>query len=1159
MPPTTAIVVKNTPPRPGAHGTADEGATAAPPGGLKVLIVDDDPSDAELIQIELRRSDLAHDVSVANSRASFLRELELQPDVILSDFSMPDFGAIELLHIMRTRHLDTPVIIVSGTIGEDAAVEAMKLGAVDYLLKDRLTRLGSALGHVKERLRLNREKRAAESAHARLADIIETMPDLVSVIDAKGRPIYLNSAGYRMLGFDGKSLLDLPATPNSRTPWGADFPPAMQDGIWHGETVLRGAGGRAIPVFQTIIAHQDAAGRVERYSFIARDISAQKEAAARLEQSESLLHMAGRLGKIGAWIIELPDFRLTWTDEIRAIHEVPAEYVPTLEEGIGFYAPEYQPVIRQAVEACIRDGTPYDCELQIVTARGRRIWVRAIGEAHRADDGKIDRIQGAFQDIAERKEAAEQTRLMAERLSNTLESITDAFFTLDREWRFTYVNSEAERLLERSRDSLLGRCIWEEFMEARGTVIQTEYERALATRTAVHFETHYGPLGRWFEVHGYPSDQGIAVYFRDVSDHREAREALRASEERFRLLVQGVKDYAILMLDENGRVASWNAGVERLKGYRPEEILGRHFSVFYRQEDIAAGKPDLELTTAISDGRFEEDGWRVRKDGTQFWANVVLIPLYDEAHVLKGFAKVTRDVTEQRRAQARIAEQAALLDQANDAIVLRDLSHVVLYWSQGAERLYGWSKEQAQGRRTPEFLVRDRRTFDEAMRAVLSRSDWSGEIEHHTKTGECVTVAARWTLLRDELGQPKSVLAIDTDVTARKKVEAQFLRAQRLESIGTLAGGIAHDLNNLLSPIVMGVGLLKLSPFSPSDLRVLETIERSAARGTSLVRQVLSFARGAEGARVSLHLYQVLDEIKSIIANTFPKNIAFTSSVADDVALITGDPTQLNQVLLNLAVNARDAMPEGGHLSLRAENVSFDDQFAATHRGVAAGSYVVITVADTGAGIPREIIDKVFEPFFTTKELGKGTGLGLATAAGIVRSHGGFINVYSESGNGTVFKIYLPANQEAADEPLHSTEKVELPRGNGEWLLMVDDELSIRSITQQTLEAFGYHVLGAEDGAEAIGLFVANKEKISVVLTDIMMPVMDGRALIAAVRRVAPEIRIIAMSGLQTNGEALMTNLTGVSHFLTKPFSADVLLKTLRSVLSSTNALEPHP
>lgn len=378
--------------------------------------------------------------------------------------------------------------------------------------------------------------------------------------------------------------------------------------------------------------------------------------------------------------------------------------------------------------------------------------------------------------------------------------------------------------------------------------------------------------------------------------------------------------------------------------------------------------------------------------------------------------------------------------------------------------------DEAIGCTARELIYSEIAASDEVMRSLLENGTWRGELRHTTKDGTPVDADSRWTLLRNDNGEPMHILAVHTDITSRKEYEARFLRTQRMESIGMLAGGMAHDLNNLLAPIVMGVDFLKQGLRGENETVILETIEASARRGTDLVKQVLSFARGVEGSRIEVRLDMIIREIESIVANTFPKNIRFQSEIQHGLWPVVGDPTQINQVLLNLCVNARDAMPDGGRLTLAARNAEIDEQYSGMGTGIKVGRYIALEVADEGGGIAPELLDRIYEPFFTTKEYGRGTGLGLPTALGIVRSHGGVLNAYSEPGKGSVFKIYLPACADnAADVPL-VTKVDSLPRGNGQTILVVDDEGAILSITKQTLEAFGYNVLAANDGARRADL-----------------------------------------------------------------------------------------
>jgi PAS domain S-box-containing protein len=1515
-------------------------------------------------------------------------------------------------------------------------------------------------------------------------------------------------------------------------------------------------------------------------------------ATDKVRVDEALRRIAGQNARLGGWSVDLPEGPITWSTEICAIHEVPAGYRPGLREAFDFYAPEARPVVFEAFQRCARDGTPFDLELRMFTARERSVWVRAIGEAVRDEEGRIVRIQGAFQDLTRKHEAEEKDRRLMERLTATLEAVNEGFCLLTHDWRYSYLNREAERLLRRSRSELLGRVLWDEFPEAIGTIAEVELVRSLKHGVAVEFEIYYPPLKAWLEIRGLPAEDGLAIYFRDVTALRQsrqqvkllaecvsritdiviiteaepvdepgprilfvndaftentgytAREALgrsprflqgpktqraeldririairkgepvraelinykkdgsemwleidivpvkdgagrvsylvavqrdvtarkhaeeeaRLSEERYvrqrnsLITLTGIqplemrdpaaafqriteaharalgvarvgiwlysedrrtircadlyemsehrhssgielhqadcpayfaaleemdviaadeartdprtRDFAETYLrplgifsmldapvavggnivgvmcsehvggprrwtgDEKTFVASvanlvslaleggerhraevavqeirrrfevvaaatndavwdwdlvsdqlwWSEGFEKLFGYRREDIgqasdswtsriheddrervisgiraviagpddhwtgeyrfrrvdgsyayvldrgfvmrdgTGRGVRMVGGMSDLTARKQaeldlarlnralkmlsacneavtraegEVALLTEICRMAVETGGYRMawvgypRNDAARSiepiaWAGaedgylseirltwdencptgqgpagrtirggeavvcrdvesdsafmawlpqarrrgyrgVICLPLRDgervfgilglyshevtdvgddevkllqeladdlafgigtlrarekrrrteeivlkvaqavssgtgseffdlltrnmvealgahggligrlneaelsvttlsfvlegkvqenvtyglrgtpcenvglgtvcvfergvqeifpEDHLLvvygiesyAGIPLLHRDGTvagimvvffskpleetslvqstlqifaaraaaelDRQQADEQIRGQASLLDRARDAILVRDLDHRIRYWNKSAERLYGWTAEEAIGRSAEDLLYRDPTAFREATRTVVATGEWTGELEQMSRDGKLLVIEGRWTLLRGSADKALSILAINTDITEHKKLEQQFLRAQRLESIGTLAGGIAHDLNNVLSPISMSIELLKSDVQGERGRELLATLEASARRGAEMVNQVLSFARGMEGRRVELHARRLVEDVEKIVRDTFPKNISFRSHVPRTLRTLHGDPTQLHQVLLNLCVNARDAMPEGGEISITAENVHLDERFAATESSVKAGPHVLIRVEDTGHGIPPALLDKIFEPFFTTKAAGKGTGLGLSTSLAIIRSHGGFIRAASNPDRGTCFLIVLPALG-AAEEDSPDQGTAELPRGHGETILVVDDEPSIRRITRHTLETFGYRVLDAADGAEALDVYRAGQGAISAVIMDMMMPVMDGPATIRELMKMDPSVKILAASGISEKGRLAKEAGACVRYFVTKPCTAETLLKAL--------------
>jgi two-component system cell cycle sensor histidine kinase/response regulator CckA len=411
-----------------------------------------------------------------------------------------------------------------------------------------------------------------------------------------------------------------------------------------------------------------------------------------------------------------------------------------------------------------------------------------------------------------------------------------------------------------------------------------------------------------------------------------------------------------------------------------------------------------------------------------------------------------------------------------------------------------------------------------------------------------VIVHSRWTLLSDTLGRPKSVLVINTDVTEKARLESLALRAQRLESIGALASGIAHDLNNVLAPILMALHTLQQRFTDEGSQRWLTLIHKSAERGRDLIDQVLSFAKGAEGERTPLQISHIIKDISKILQETLPKNIELQLVLPEGLWMVIGDTTQLHQLLMNLCINARDAMPDGGQLLIKVRNRFLVEEEERLVSNPHQKQYIRITVADTGVGISPEIIDRVFDPFFTTKEKGQGSGLGLSTVQGIVRGHGGYVNVISQLGKGTQFKIYLPAQDIAIADPIEEQPQI-LPTGNGELIMVIDDEADIREITTRTLESNGYRVIAAKDGREAVELYQNEADNIHLVLTDMVMPNLDGPGTIRALMEINPGVRIVATSGVKTTGKLAEATEVGAKTFLPKPYTADKLLTVIAETL----------
>ncbi|NJD78842.1 MAG: PAS domain S-box protein [Candidatus Methanoperedens sp.] len=676
----------------------------------------------------------------------------------------------------------------------------------------------------------------------------------------------------------------------------------------------------------------------------------------------------------------------------------------------------------------------------------------------------------------------------------------------------------------------------------------------------------------------------------DITERKRAEEALRASEEQFRRAIEDAP-IPIIMHAEGGEVLQVSRTWTELTGYTLQDVptldawlnkaygegadkVRDHMHGLFKGSERSTG---LEFPIHTRYGKvrywsYSASSPGILKDGRRFIVGMVidvterkraeeaLRKAHDELELrvqertaeLEGKnMELGAEINKCKQAEEKIREQAALLDNAQEAVGVRSLEHRLIYWNKGAQRLYGFSAEEALGKNPVEFLFKDKEEPSQlisAKRIVLEKGEWTGELHQKTKDAREIVVESHWTLVCDSEGKPKSILVVNTDITEKKRLEEQALRAQRMESIGTLAGGIAHDLNNMLTPMMLSLQTLKEKFKDEQSQRLLTILEQNSQRSANLIKQIMSFSRGIEGERKPLAVTHLISEIEKIARETFPKGIEIKRDVPDNLWAISGDATQLHQVIMNLCLNARDAMPDGGVLSITALNFLIDENYARMHDEAKVGSYVVITVSDTGTGIPPKIMGRIFEPFFTTKEHGKGTGLGLPTALAIVKGHGGFITVYSEVGKGTAVRVYLPAIRTEIQET--QEQQLELLVGNGEWILVAEDEESIRDVTFSTLEMSGYKVLMANDGADAVALYAENMDRIKVVLMDMMMPVMDGQAGIRAIRRVNPEVKIIAVSGLAEKDR--LAKVEGIANaFLPKPYTAERLLKTISEVLST--------
>jgi PAS domain S-box-containing protein len=620
--------------------------------------------------------------------------------------------------------------------------------------------------------------------------------------------------------------------------------------------------------------------------------------------------------------------------------------------------------------------------------------------------------------------------------------------------------------------------------------------------------------------------------------------------DRLRLFIASVTDYAIYMLSPEGNVVSWNAGAERFKGYKADEIIGQHFSRFYSPEDQATDLPRRALQIALDTGKFEAEGWRMRKDGTRFWASVVIDPIREPSGKLVGFAKITRDITDKRAAQEALRESEQrfrMLVQGVTDYAIYMLSPVgeITNWNAGARRIKGYEHDEVIGSHFSRFYTDEDRANGLPAKA-LQQANEAGRFEAEgwrvRKDGTRFWAHVVIDPIRSDDGELMGFAKITRDITERRKAaealeearEALF-HSQKMEAIGQLTGGIAHDFNNLLNVVTNGISMLRERVKDPADVRMLDAIDQAANRGALLTQQLLSFARQQPLKREARDLNRVVNSFEAVLRRASRNGIGFQVKLADKLPLVMIDAAQFETALLNLVVNARDATPDGGRVMVSSQVVELKQQ----RRKLPPGTYVVVSVQDTGAGMTPEVMARAVEPFFTTKAVGKGTGLGLSQVYGMAQQSDGDLEIVSRPDQGTTMSLYFPAaagsEQERVDEP--TSEKV----------LIVDDQPDVLEITSELFRTLGFEVLSANSAEDAIGVLERTPD-LRLMLSDVVMPGMSGIQLARKAQSVTPGIKVILSSGYANPAMDRDKDSLEGFHFLPKPYRMGDLVKKLRSM-----------
>lgn len=1117
---------------------------------------------------------------------------QLRPDLILMDIRLAGpMDGVEAAKRIREQ-LEIPVVFLTAHAEDSTLDRAKQAEPYGYIVKpfeDQELRTVIEMAVHK-----HRAEARVRSSERRMKAIVQTAMDGFWIVNRELRLVDVNQAACDLLGYSREEMLELTLTDVE-----ADDPPEVIRATV--SAMVHSGGGR----FER--RHRRKDGRLVRVEIsvrhlpeengllccFLRNVTERHDAEAALRLSESRLAKAQQIAHMGSWEMSLTNpadlspSGLHWSDEVfRIFGYEPGQVQVSNDLFLNSAHPDDRARIRRMLQEAVATGNPYRCEHRIVRPDGEQRIVLEMGEVSTDAAGASMRVLGTVQDITDLRRAQAALQHREAELSAIYEHAPIIMCLLDRDLRVLRLNRVGREFIGHAATDLSGvrpgdvlGCLGA-LDDPNGcghgpSCAQCPLRNSLADTLATG-RSHIGVKASPALVKGVQTQDfhviihtarlsigdelRVLLCLEDVSSRQAAEDRLEETSNLLRVLLENLSA-GTLVEDEQGHLLHVNHQFCTLFGLveGAESLLHQHARGVLQRSQAQLAAPEAFLMRIDELRRRAQpvfDEQLLLVDGRVFSRDYTPLRLGPNrpAHLW-----TYRDISEQKRVENRLRQQAALLEVAHDAIIVADVAGPVQFMNYAATELLGRTLEEAMGKDLRSVI---RAALDAqlslAFQEVQSRGEWSGELELTNARADLRVVDSRWALVTDAAGQKRSVLITCNDITEKKQLEVQYLRAQRLESVGTLASGVAHDLNNVLTPIIMGVDVLKESVTLPEDRTLLTMMAESAARGKETVKQLLTFARGTVTQKGPVQLRHVIKEVVRLLQQTLPKNIQIYSDYSSGPSTVMADPSQLHQVLMNLCVNAKDAMPDGGVLSVTLRGELLESTAPKLHPKSRPGRYAVLTVADTGTGIPSDVLPRIFDPFYTTKPLGKGTGLGLATVLGIVESDGGFVLVDTKPEQGTAFRVYLPAL--GVESAAGGAEAVPTaPRGRGELILVVDDEQAILRIAESLLSHNGYQVILAPNSSEALRLFDKHRTEVRVVLTDVMMPFGDGRELVTHLRQRAPDLPVVAMSGLISPESKAELLQRGAHAFLSKPFSAFDLLTVLENVLrpSSTGSAPP--
>lgn len=894
------------------------------------------------------------------------------------------------------------------------------------------------------------------------------------------------------------------------------------------------------------------------------DISSKEKVLQQAEDRDLLDSIVARDGKVGTWQVNLVDGSIDWNASTRLLHGVDEDFNPSLEDALEFYPPEHRERVRNSFLTCIEKKETYYELAELVKATGERIWVRASGHPKLNEQGEVTEVFGLVQDVSELFDAEARVVEYKEELYRTLDNIPDGFLTVDKKWRFIYVNKAAQKLLGKSRAELLKQTLWDLFPETVGTTFEKKFQHAMQTHETTLFEEFYAPLGEYFSVAIHPSKQDLAIIFRSVTKEREQAEGLRilkAAVDRLNDMILITEAIETNQAKTPKIIYANNAFLEH-SGYSLEEVIGETPRIMQGPES------SLEARTLM---RESINSWHpvktqlinYKKSGEPYWVEIDLVPVKDDSGWVTHWISVQRDITEAKEFSDKLLaseERFSLTAQASQDILWDwNLEENVIWWSDAYAQQFLKSGEESNEVYPIESWLEkiyqdDRSRVEDELEAFLGGASnrWESEYRMRAANGDLLNIYDTGIVKRNEDGKPQRMVGCKRDITEREKWQKHLREQQKLEALGQLTGGVAHDFNNLLTVIKGNAELIMRGLGRGHNLYQLAELCNSAAtRGASLTSKLLAFSRNQPVATDVVEINRTIEEMALIIERSIDASIDYQFSPTSERTTSKMDKSQFEAALLNLVINARDAMMGGGKLRVSTSIVNAEkvrQVVGLSSDELSCDDYVCVSVCDSGEGIPEDVQHRIFDPFFTTKEMGKGTGLGLSMIFGFVKKSEGVIHCQSEVGEGTCFELFLP--RVAAETKPKTKDGVADTSGllKNYRVLVVEDDPLVMDFVVTVLESEGAEVIKAKSADEAIQLMKSEAIEFDVLVSDVVMPgLIDGFQLARYVRANRPAKKVILSSGYTQDKFALNELEDADILFLQKPYRPSQIIQLLVS------------